>query len=43
MEGVPRLYMIGLPAKHCIVDGNPDFASTINNVSITVYNLNDLY
>jgi len=34
MEGVPRLYMIGLPAKQCNNNHKPDFALAIDYVSI---------
>lgn len=37
MEGVPRLYMIGIPAKRCIVDRIPDFATTLNHVIIAIF------
>lgn len=37
MEGVPRLYMIGLPAKRCVDNQKPNFSSALNHVSIVLY------
>jgi len=36
MEGVPRLYMIGLPAKRCVNNQTPDFTSALNHVNIKI-------
>lgn len=38
MEGVPRLYMIGLPAKRC-VNRKIDFSSVLNHVNIQLSEL----
>ncbi|XP_027845720.2 uncharacterized protein LOC114126045 isoform X3 [Aphis gossypii] len=37
MEGVPRLYMIGLPAKRCVDNQKPNFSSALNHEIQTSY------